>query len=629
MGWHGGGFHRGGFRRGRLPSDEEMERTVKDTVLLKRLLTYLSPYRFRIVVVALLVVGSTLINLITPQLTMTVIDDILTPIITAGSLDTDALMWWSVFYVGIIFIRYLLRFLETYLMSYIGQNVLFKMRSDLFDHLQALSLRFFAEGETGRIMSVITNDVEELNRFLNEGMITIITDFVSIIGAVFFMFTLNVELSLISLAMVPFMFVVFYLLGGRARRAWRRTRESIAGVTSRLQEGISGIRVTQAFSREDVNIQTFDQANVQNLQASLRAQQVSGLFGVGMRLSTIIGITLILWFSVGQILTGQLTIGALTAFQRYLMMFIFPLISISEFYNMYQSVMAGLERIFKLIDTPIEVKEAELTSRVDLTAVTGAIDYRNVSFSYESGVPVLKNITLSVKPNEKLAFVGPTGAGKSTMVNLLCRFYDPTDGTILLDGQDIQQLSIQSLRKYMGIVLQDTFLFQDTVRENIRYGKPEATDDDVMDAAKVIGAHDFIIRLPQGYDTVVQEGANNISIGQRQLISFARALLINPRILVLDEATSSVDPYTELVIQEALEKLLANRTSIIIAHRLSTIRNADRIAVIDHGEIVELGSHMELLAKGDLYSRLYRMQFREPATREDDARTPIPPKQAD
>lgn len=620
MGWHGGGFHRHGFHRGRLRSQEEMERRVSDTVLLKRLLTYLSPYRFRIIVVALLTLGSTLINLITPQLTMNLIDDILTPVITIGSLDTEALMGWSILYVGIIFTRYIIRFFQTYLMSYIGQNALFKIRSDLFDHLQALSLRFFAEGETGRIMSVVTNDVEELNRFLNEGMITIITDFVSIIGAIFFMLTINVELSLISLAMVPFMFVVFYLLGGRARRAWRRTRESIAGVTSRLQEGISGIRVTQAFSREDVNIQTFDQANVQNLQASLRAQQVSGLFGVGMRLSTIIGVTLILWFSVGQILASHLTIGALTAFQRYLMMFIFPLMSISNFYNMYQSVMAGLERIFKLIDTPIEVKEAELANRVDFTNATGAIEYRNVSFSYESGVPVLKNINLSVKPNEKLAFVGPTGAGKSTMVNLLCRFYDPTDGTILLDGQNIRQVSLQSLRKHMGIVLQDTFLFQDTVRENIRYGRLEATDEEVMDVAKVIGAHDFIMRLPQGYDMVVQEGASNISIGQRQLISFARALLINPRILVLDEATSSVDPYTELVIQEALEKLLANRTSIIIAHRLSTIRNADRIAVIDHGEVVELGSHKELLEKGDLYSRLYRMQFREPATREKEIR---------
>ena len=614
MGWHGGGFHRHGFHRGRQRNQEEMERTVSDTVLLKRLLTYLSPYRLRIIVVTLLTIGSTLINLITPKLTMDLIDDILTPVVTIGSLDTEALMGWIILYVGIIFTRYIIRFFQTYLMSYIGQNVLFKIRSDLFDHLQALSLRFFVEGETGRIMSVVTNDVEELNRFLNEGMFTLITDFVSIVGAIFFMFTMNVELSLISLAMVPLMFIVFYLMGGRARRAWRRTRESIAGVTSRLQEGISGIRVTQAFSREDINIQTFEQTNVQNLQASLRAQQVSGLFGVGMRLSTIIGVTLILWFSVSQILAGHLTIGALTAFQRYLMMFIFPLMSISNFYNMYQSVIAGLERIFKLIDTPIEVNEAELTSRVNFTNATGAIEYRNVSFSYESGVPVLKNISLSIKPNEKLAFVGPTGAGKSTMVNLLCRFYDPTEGTILLDGQDIRQVSHQSLRQHMGIVLQDTFLFPDTVRENIRYGRPEATDEKVRDVAKIIGAHDFIMRLPQGYDMIIQEGANNISIGQRQLISFARALLINPRILVLDEATSSVDPYTELVIQEALEKLLANRTSIIIAHRLSTIRNADRIAVIDHGEIIELGSHKELLEKGGLYSRLYKLQFREPTT---------------
>jgi ABC-type multidrug transport system fused ATPase/permease subunit len=620
MGWHGGGFHRGGFHRGRLLSEEEMERTVADTVLLKRLLTYLSAYRLRILVIAVLVIGSTVINLVTPQLTMTVIDDILTPAITTGRLDTDALLGWSVLYVGIIAIQYLLKYGETYLMSSVGQNVLYKLRRDLFDHLQALSLRFFTEGETGRIMSVVTNDVEELNRFLTEGMVSIITDFISIIGAIVFMFTLNVELTLISLAMIPFMVAVFYLLGGRARRAWRRTRESIAGVTSRLQEGISGIRVTQAFSREDVNVQTFDQANVQNLQASLRAQQVSGLFGVGMRLSSIVGITLILWYSVGQILAGHLTIGALTAFQRYLMLLIFPLISISEFYNMYQAVMAGLERIFQLIDTPVEVEEAEASRRVDLTTMTGAIEYRNVSFSYESGVPVLTNVSLTIQPNEKLAFVGPTGAGKSTMVNLLCRFYDPTSGVILVDGQDVRQVALHSLRRHLGIVLQDTFLFLDTVRENIRYGRPEATDDDVVAAAQVIGAHDFIRRLPQGYDTVVQEGANNISIGQRQLISFARALLINPRILILDEATSSVDPYTELVIQDALEKLLANRTSIIIAHRLSTVRNADRIAVIDHGEIVELGSHQELMDRGALYSRLYHMQFREPATSEEEVR---------
>ncbi len=627
MGWHGGGFHRHGFHRRSLASEEETERTVSDTVLLQRLLTYLAVYRLRILVVAGLVVGSTLINLVTPQLTMTVIDDILTPAIATGQLDTDALLGWSVLYVGIIALQYALKYGETYLMSAVGQSVLFQLRRDLFTRLQALSLRFFVEGETGRIMSVVTNDVEELNRFLNEGMLTIITDFVSIIGAVFIMSTLNVELTLISLAMLPFMVAVFYLLSGRARRAWRRTRESIAGVTSRLQEGISGIRVTQAFSREDVNIQTFDQANVQNLQASLRAQQVSGLFGMGMRLSTIIGITLILWYSVGQILAGHLTIGALTAFQRYLMMLIMPLMSISEFYNMYQAVMAGLERIFRLIDTPLEIQEAEASRRVDLPTVTGAIEYRNVSFSYESGVPVLKNVSLLIQPNEKLAFVGPTGAGKSTMVNLLCRFYDPTAGIILVDGHDIRHVALPALRRHMGIVLQDTFLFLDTVRENIRYGRPTATDDEVVAAAQAIGAHAFIQRLPQGYDTIVQEGANNISLGQRQLISFARALLINPRILILDEATSSVDPYTELVIQEALEKLLTNRTAIIIAHRLSTVRAADRIAVIDHGEIVELGSHLELMAKGALYSRLYRMQFREPADNEDATRSrhsPLP-----
>lgn len=613
MGWHGR-YGRWG-RRGRR--QEKMERKVSDTVIIKRLLIYISIHKFRITAVTLLLIGSSLINLITPQLTRSVIDDILTPAIQIGSLDAEALMWWIILYVGIAFAAYLINYCRQYLMSYVGQNILSKIRHDLFNHLQSLSLRFYVEGETGRIMSIVSNDVEELNRFLRWGMLSIITDIISIIGAIFFMFTMNIELTLISLSMIPCMIIVVYLLRVRARNAWRDARESIAGVTSRIQEGISGIRVTQAFTRENANLQTFDRANVENLQASLKAQRISALFGVGMRLSSIIGTILILWFSIGQILVGKMTIGTLQAFQRYLMMLIWPLMSLSNFSNMFQSVMAASERIFELLDTPVEVKEAQITSRIDLEDVKKAIEYRNVNFSYETGVPVLKNINLTININEKVALVGPTGAGKSTIVNLLCRFYDPTKGEILLDGHDIRQISIETLRKQMGIVLQDAFLFQDTIRENIRYGKPEAPDEEVIEATKVIGAHDFIMRLPQGYDTIIREGATNISIGQRQLISFARALLVNPRILVLDEATSSVDPYTELVIQEALEKLLANRTSIIIAHRLSTVRNADRIIVIDHGEIVELGSHQELMKKGELYSRLYKMQFRDPESHDE------------
>ena len=419
MGWHHG---RGG-RRGRR--QEKMERKVSDTVIIKRLIIYVSIHKFRITAVTLLLIGSTLINLITPQLTRIVIDDILTPAIQIGNLDAEALMWWIILFVGIAFAAYLVNYCRQYLMSYVGQNILFKIRQDLFNHLQALSLRFYVEGETGRIMSIITNDVEELNRFLRWGMISIITDIVSIIGAVFFMFSMNLELTFISLSMIPFMIIVVYLLRVRARNAWRDARESIAGVTSRIQEGISGIRVTQAFTREKVNLQAFDRANVENLQTSLKAQRISALFGVGMRISSIIGTVLILWFSVGQITAGKMTIGTLQAYQRYLMMLIWPLMSLSDFFNMFQAVMAASERIFELLDTPLEVEEAQITSRIDLEEVKNAIEYRNVNFSYKTGVPVLKNINLTININEKVALVGPTGAGKSTIVNLLCRFDDP------------------------------------------------------------------------------------------------------------------------------------------------------------------------------------------------------------
>jgi ATP-binding cassette subfamily B protein len=289
-----------------------------------------------------------------------------------------------------------------------------------------------------------------------------------------------------------------------------------------------------------------------------------------------------------------------------------PIMMLANFYNSYQEAMAGAERIFELMDMKIDVEEPPKTRRIELSQVNGEIKYDRITFEYEPGVPVLKDINLTISPNEKVAFVGPTGAGKTTMINLLCRFYDPTEGAVFIDGHNVHDVSFNSLRDHMGIVPQDSFLFQNTVRENIRYGKPEATDEEIANVTKVVGAHDFINRLPEGYDTMIREGATNISIGQRQLIAFSRALLKNPRILILDEATSSVDPYTELIIQEGLEKLLENRTSIIIAHRLSTVRNADRIVVINQGEIAEMGNHQQLMKKEGLYSHLYNMQFREP-----------------
>jgi ATP-binding cassette subfamily B protein len=370
-----------------------------------------------------------------------------------------------------------------------------------------------------------------------------------------------------------------------------------------------GMRVIQSFTRESDQQQAFGQVNVENLQANLTAARLFAVFPAGVELISAVGTCVVLWYGGLQVASGAITIGTIVAFMSYLTMFFRPLLQLSVFYTNFQSAMAGAERMFELIDAPIDVDEKN--DAVVLGSLKGEISFEDVSFGYDPRFPVLRNITLKVAPNETLAVVGPTGAGKTTLVNLVCRFYDPTSGSIKVDGYDLRDVKLESLHRQIGLVLQEPFLFSGSVKENIRYSKPEASDDAVVEAAKAVGAHDFIERLPEGYDTIIREGATNLSVGQRQLIAFARALLADPRILIMDEATSSVDPYTELLIRRALEKLLKNRTSLIIAHRLSTVRNADRIIVLDEGTIVEEGTHDELIARNGLYARLYRMQFRE------------------
>ncbi|MFB0543886.1 MAG: ABC transporter ATP-binding protein, partial [Candidatus Bathyarchaeia archaeon] len=379
--------------------------------------------------------------------------------------------------------------------------------------------------------------------------------------------------------------------------------------------------------QEDRDIEIFDTASQRTVRARLRATLVSGVFGIGVGLARVAGTVALLWYGAIQIVNGNVTFGTYVAFQSLMFRFFGPLMTITNFYNDFQNAMAGAERIFELLDTEEEVKEAPEEERTELEKVLGEIVYDDVNFEYDPGIPVLKDIDLVISADKKVALVGPTGAGKTTMIKLLCRFYDPQEGAITLDGHDLKSISLSSLRSRMGIVPQDTFLFQGTVKENIRYGKPDATDEEVIEAAKAVNAHEFILKLPEGYETVIREGATNISIGQRQLITFARALLVDPKILILDEATSSVDPYTELIIQKGLEKLMENRTAIIIAHRLSTVRNADKIVVIDYGEIVEMGRHEELLEKGGLYSLLYMRQFMEEETKEEEkAEMPAAPQ---
>jgi len=429
------------------------------------------------------------------------------------------------------------------------------------------------------------------------------------------MLSLSVQLSLVSLARIPVIIVLTTVLGRFSRRAYRRTRATIATVTSLTQEAVAGMKVIQCFTREEGTMDSFNCAQEDNVQANLHASKVALSYMPVTSSLRVLGTVFVLLFGAALYETGVLSVttqlGILVAFLEYQMLLFAPLMTLSQFYTQYQQAMSALERMFDILDTQVEVKELPHGKAYELPQLVERIAFDHITFGYDPKVFVIHDVSFEIPHNKNVAIVGPTGAGKSTLINLLCRFYDPLSGCICIDGHDIRTVSLSSLRSQMGIVLQDSFLFNETVRENIRYGRPSASDEEVIASASAVGADDFIRRLPDGYDMLITEGSTNISVGQRQLISFARALIADPRILILDEATSSVDPYTELIIQNALQKLLQNRTAIIIAHRLSTVRAADKIVVIDNGRIVEEGTHRQLLAQRGLYSLLYRSQLRD------------------
>jgi len=482
------------------------------------------------------------------------------------------------------------------------------LRLDMFRNLQKLSMSFYDKRHVGRIMSRVTNDVETLNEFLTSGVEAAIGDVFILVGIVTVMFFLNIRLALVSLAVIPVLLIGTILLGGRVREAYRVTRKKISGVTANLAESISGMRVVQSFSREMANAQQFDRVNVENLEANIQAAKVSALFFPLVDVLGSLGTCLVLWFGGSDVMGGSLSVGVLVAFMAYVTRFFMPIREISMLYNNVQSALAATERITEIVDAKPEVKEAD--DAVPMPKIKGHIKFNDVSFGYEPSNYVLKDINLEIRENERVALVGPTGAGKTSLANLVARFYDAQEGTITVDGYDIRNVSLKSLRSQMGVVLQDSFLFTGSIRENIAYGRPDASEEEIVDAAKAVGAHDFIMNFAQGYDTDVGERGIRLSMGQRQLISFARALLADPRILILDEATSSVDAYTELLIQNAMRRLLEKRTTLIIAHRLSTVRSAGRIVVVDGGRIVDTGTHEELMKRKGLYRKLYEMQLK-------------------
>ena len=502
--------------------------------------------------------------------------------------------------------------------GYIGHRVLQSLRVEMFRHLQKLSLRFHDNNEVGRVMSRVQNDVTSMQELLTNGFLTVFGDIIGLAVVVYLVSSRNLELALVTFSVVPILVIVTAVWQIYARKAFLRVRMAIAIVNSNLQENVSGVRVIQSLSREDVNARRFDALNEDNMRANIDAGRLQAAVMPMVEVISSASTALVVLYGGRLVLNGEISLGVFTLFLFSIERFFQPIRELTMQYAQLQRAMAGGVRAFEVLDTEPEIVDAPDAIEVD--DIKGAVTFDHVDFDYVEGVPVLRDINLDVQPGETIALVGSTGAGKTTFTSLILRFYEVTGGRILIDGIDLRQLNRASLTRRTGVVLQDPFLFSGTVKQNILYGRLEASDDEVIEAGKAVGAHDFIMRLDNGYDTELHERGQNLSVGQRQLISFARAVLARPRILILDEATANVDTRTEVVIQAALRELLKDRTSFVIAHRLSTIREATRILVMDQGRIAEMGTHDELLARGGIYANLYRMTYEKIEEHEIDER---------
>lgn len=596
-----------------LFSDQSDEIYAKgfDAAVTRRLIAFASPYRWQLILALGLMILHASASVVGPYLVKVAIDSG----IAAGSLPV--LTQTVLLYLGTAVIQWLATFFRINLMVRVGQSIIYDLRARLFEHLQALSLGFFTRYSVGRVITRVINDVGVLREFITWAILAVARDILTLVGILIAMLSMNPTLTLLIFSVMPVMIGFTIYFRKYSRNNYRNVRKAISWVNSVLAENINGIRVVQAFSRQETNYRFFrDEVNRNHLEANLRAARIAAAFPSSIELLGSIAIGLVVWQG-GQAILGDnplgldgLTPGVLVAFVLYIQRFFEPIRDLSQRYDTFQSTMASGERILGLIDAPVEVADAP--EAIALPEIRGEVQFENVDFHYsDDPSPVLEAINLHIEPGETVALVGKTGAGKSTLVKLISRFHDPTQGRILMDGYDLRSVTQASLRSQMGIVLQDPFLFSGTVRENIAFGRLEAVQAEIEAAANAVGAHEFIQSLRLGYDTPVEEGGLLLSVGQRQLISFARALLADPRILILDEATSSVDTQTEILIQKALIRLLKGRTSFVIAHRLSTVVQADRIVVIQDGRIQEQGSHSELLSRQGLYFQLYTMGFEE------------------
>ncbi|HSJ52358.1 MAG TPA: ABC transporter ATP-binding protein [Anaerolineae bacterium] len=575
--------------------------------VLLRLLRYVRPHWRRMTLAFFLMLVASGLGLAAPYLVKVAIDQ---PIAQG---DGQGLARLAVLMVLAFSGIYAASAGQQYLLSWVGQRVLATLRSDLFVHLQRLSLGYHDTHIVGVTISRLINDVAVINELLSEGLITLVGDALMLGGIVVVMLTMSPRLALLTFCVLPLMALATWIFARKAQVAFRRTRARIAAVVGDLAEDLSGMRVIQAFAQEDASHERFDEVNRANRDAYVAAMSLSFVFLPTVDVLGMIATAIVLWFGGQTVARGELTLGVVVAFLAYVSRFFQPIQELSQLYTTLQAAMAGGERVLELLDTEPEVRDRP--DAIEMPPIAGRVELRHVSFAYRGETRVLHDVDLVIEAGQTVALVGPTGAGKTSIANLVARLYDVTEGAVLIDGTDVRHVSQRSLRQQMGLVPQDPFLFAGTIAENIDFGRTAQTTDashaalTVEEAARLANAHDFIASLPDGYDTEIMEGGVNLSVGQRQLVCIARAAMFSPRLLILDEATASVDTVTEVLIQDALQRLLRGRTAIIIAHRLSTIVNAGRICVVQAGRIVEQGTHQELLARGGLYRELYERQF--------------------
>lgn len=604
--WAGAEAEPSGDQRFVYQDDTLMEKPF-DWGQMRRLASYMKPYRKQIIpIIGTMMLVGAITKLTVPLLISKAIDKALGG--SGGGTDTKLLGELVAIMLGVYIVQWCANMFRIKYTNQIGQKIIYDLRHDLFSHIQRLSFHFFDKRPAGSVLVRVTNYVNSLQDLFTNGVVNLMIDCVQLVGIVIILLTINFKLGLAVIITVPLMFIVSSQLRKQIRRAWQVVQMKQSRINAHLNECIQGIRVTQAYTQEKANMAYFEGMNRDNKNQWDKASSLNQSFGPIIEVTGAIGYCILFWYGAHLIMQGNITVGLLVAFANYIGNFWEPINRMGQMYSQLLVAMASAERIFEFIDEQPSVDEKPKARA--LPPIKGGVRFEDIVFEYEKGRPALRGINLEVSPGQSIALVGHTGSGKSTIINLLCRFYDTSSGRVLIDGTDIRDVTLQSLRSQVGIVLQDTFIFSGSIRDNIRFGRLDATDEEVEAAAKAVHAHDFIVKLPNGYDTEVQERGSVLSMGQRQLLSFARALLADPRILILDEATASIDTETELRIQEALKTLLQGRTSFIIAHRLSTIRHADNIIVLDHGRIMETGNHEQLIGIQGIYHGLIQAQYK-------------------